>query len=58
MTMLTSYKPEEKNLLELMDLYGYSFKKLIPGISIYQVPRTDYLQIDGISENPELSALS
>jgi uncharacterized protein involved in exopolysaccharide biosynthesis/Mrp family chromosome partitioning ATPase len=56
MSVLTSYKPEEKNLLEFLNLYGYSYKNLSQNLNIYWVQRTDYIQVDGISENPELSA--
>lgn len=58
MSVLTSYKPEEKELLEFLNLYGYSYKALNAGFNIYQVPRTDYLQIDYQSENPELAAFA
>jgi succinoglycan biosynthesis transport protein ExoP len=58
MSVLTSYKPEEKKLLELLALYQYDYKALSQDFNIYQVPRTDYLQIDYISENPELSAFA
>ena len=56
MNLLTSFNPEEKKLIEVLKLYGYSFKELSQALTIYQVARTDYLQIDGVSENPELSA--
>ena len=56
MNLLTSFNPEEKKLIEVLNLYGYSFKDLSQALTMYQVPRTDYLQIDGVSENPELSA--
>lgn len=58
MSVLTSYKPDEKKLLELLNLYGYSYKALNMGFNVYQVPRTDYLQIDYASENPELAAFA
>lgn len=58
MGILTSYKPEEKKLLELLSLYDYDYSSLNQSFNIYQVPRTDYLQIDFISENPELSAFA
>lgn len=58
MSVLTSYKPDEKKLLELLNLYGYSYKALSTSFNIYQVPRTDYLQIDYASENPELAAFA
>ena len=56
MSVLTSYKPDEKQLLEYLNLYGYSYKDISQSLNIYQVPRTDFLQIDYMSENPELSA--
>ncbi len=56
LSILTSYNPEEKKLLELLKLYGYDFTGIMRGLSIYRLQRTDYLQIDFTSENPELSA--
>lgn len=54
MTMLTSFKPEEQKLLDYLDLYGY--KNIGNNLSVYRLDRTDYIQIDYVSENPELSA--
>ena len=56
MSMLTSYKPEERKLLEFLGLYGYDYKSISKNLSIYRLQRTDYLQVDYLSENPELSA--
>jgi len=56
MSVLTSYKPDEKTLLEFLNLYGYSYKYITQRFLIYQVQRTDYIQIDCTTENPELSA--
>ena len=56
MVVLTSYKPEEKKLLEFLDMYGYSYKYLIGHFQITQVQRTDYIQTECTTENPELSA--
>ena len=56
MSVLTSFKPEEKDLLEFLNMYGYGYKSLIQNFQIYQVQRTDYIQIDCLTENPELSA--
>lgn len=56
MSVLTSYKPEEKRLLEYLNLYGYSYKDLIQNIQIYNVARTDYIETDCKTENPDLSA--
>ena len=56
MSVLTSYKPEEKKLLEFLDLYGYGYKDLVRYFVVYEVQRTDYIQMDCTTENPELSA--
>lgn len=56
MTMLTSFKEDERKLLEFLRLYKYDYNNIINTLSIYRVQRTDYLQIEYISENPELSA--
>lgn len=56
MSVLTSYKPEEKKLLEFLHLYGYDYKSLAGNLNVYRLERTDYIQIDYRSENPELSA--
>lgn len=56
MNLLTSYKPDEKKLLEFLNLYGYNYRSLERNLSVYRVQRTDYIQIDFSSENPELSA--
>jgi succinoglycan biosynthesis transport protein ExoP len=56
MTPLTSFNPEEKKLLELLNLYGYDYKSLSKSLAIYRLQMTDYIQIDFMSENPELSA--
>jgi polysaccharide biosynthesis transport protein len=56
MNLLTSYKPEERKLLEFLSLYGYDYKSLLKNLSVYRLQRTDYIQMDFVSENPELSA--
>ena len=56
MSMLTSFDPEEKHLLELMKLYGYDYKTLYNNLNVFRLQRTDYIQIEYISPNPELSA--
>jgi Mrp family chromosome partitioning ATPase/uncharacterized protein involved in exopolysaccharide biosynthesis len=56
MTMLTSYKPEERKLLEFLNLYGYGYKSIEGKLGVFRLQRTDYLQIDYLSENPELSS--
>jgi succinoglycan biosynthesis transport protein ExoP len=56
MSVLTSYKPEEKKLLEFLKLYGYDYNSVANNLNVYRLERTDYIQIDYQSENPELSA--
>ena len=56
MSMLTSFKPDEKKLLEFLALYNYDYQTLSTALAIYRLQRTDYIQIDYTSENPELSA--
>lgn len=56
MSMLTSFKPDEKALLEFLALYRYDYQTLSHAVAVYRLERTDYIQIDYTSENPELSA--
>ncbi len=56
MTSLNSSIPEEKNLLELLKLYGYDFKTINKKLAVYRYEHSDYLQIDYISDHPVLSA--
>ena len=56
MTPLNSYKSEDRALLEFLTMYGYDYKDLMSDLSIYRVQRTDYVQVEFVSGNPELSA--
>jgi succinoglycan biosynthesis transport protein ExoP len=56
MSVLTSFKPDERRLLEYLELYRYDYNSLIQDIPVYRVQRTDYVEIDCITENPDLSA--
>lgn len=56
MSILTSYKPDEKQMLEYLKLYKYDYNSIIKDLNVYRVERTDYIQINYTSENPELSA--
>ncbi|MFT3846789.1 MAG: Wzz/FepE/Etk N-terminal domain-containing protein [Lacibacter sp.] len=58
MNLLTSYKPEEKKMLEFLRLYGYDYKNIMKQLVVYRVQHTDYIQMDFVSENPELSAFA
>ena len=37
-------------------MYGYDYKDLVSDLPVYRLQRTDYIQIEFLSENPELSA--
>jgi len=56
MSVLTSYKPDEKALLEYLNLYGYGYKYLITYLNVFKVQATDYIEVNCKTENPELSA--
>jgi succinoglycan biosynthesis transport protein ExoP len=56
MTLLNSYVPDQKKLLEFLSLYKYDFKHIDKELKVTRLQRTDFLQIDFVSENPDLSA--
>jgi polysaccharide biosynthesis transport protein len=56
MKMLSSYNADEKRLLELLWIYGYDYSSITDNLSISRLERTDYLQVDFLSEDPILSA--
>ena len=56
MSVLHSDRPEEKKLLDFINLYGYSYGKLGQMIAVNKVGGTDYMQVDCVSDNPDLSA--
>jgi len=56
MSMLTSFVPDEKRLLEYIKLYGYDYKSISKNLNVYRLQRTDYMEIEYTSPNPELSA--
>src|SRR3954471_22043256 len=56
MTVLSSFKEDERKLLEFLRLYKYDYNSIVNNLSVYRLQRTDYFQIEFVSENPELSA--
>ncbi|MBX2963577.1 MAG: hypothetical protein KF687_13780 [Cyclobacteriaceae bacterium] len=38
--------------------YGYDFSAIKSGLSIRRIPNTDFIQVDFVSDHPELSALA
>jgi Mrp family chromosome partitioning ATPase/uncharacterized protein involved in exopolysaccharide biosynthesis len=55
-TMLSSFNPDEKKLLEFLGFYGYDYGTLNKALNIHRLQGTDYIQIEFQSANPELSA--
>lgn len=58
MQLLSSFKPEEKKLLEFLKLYGYDYKNISENLKVFRYERSDYIQMDYLSPNPELSAFA
>jgi len=56
MKMLSSYRPEERELLNLLIAYGYDQKSLDEMINVSRLNRTDYINIECHSDNPLMSA--
>jgi Mrp family chromosome partitioning ATPase/uncharacterized protein involved in exopolysaccharide biosynthesis len=58
MTMLNTYNPEERKLVEFLKIYGYDLKSINERLVVYRVQSTDFIQADYVSHNPELSAFA
>lgn len=43
-------------LLRILDAYGYGYQFVKSSLRTYRVPNTDFIQVDFVSENPNLSA--
>ncbi len=56
MQMLDPAIPEEEQLINLGNLYGYTVDWLHDNLNVDRLERSDYIYITFISENPELSA--
>lgn len=56
MKTLNTYNPDEKDLYQLLQMYGYDHNSLDKTLLIERVGQSDYLNIWFKSENPELSA--
>ena len=54
--LLTSYKPDEKMVMEMIDAFDYGSGALMNKLSLDRVGRTDFINIFANSENPHLSA--
>ena len=56
MRMLSPSSEEDKKLLKLLDWYQYDYSTLTKNLSVSRFQRTDYLNVDYVSTNPNLSA--
>lgn len=56
MRMLSLSSEEDKKLLKLLDWYQYDYTTLTKNLSVSRFQRTDYLNIDYVSTDPNLSA--
>lgn len=54
--LLSSYNPEEKKVQELMKVYEYDLESIRKMLSVGRIQKTDFLDIQFWSTNPELSA--
>jgi Mrp family chromosome partitioning ATPase/uncharacterized protein involved in exopolysaccharide biosynthesis len=56
MKMIIASNPREKKLLDLLKAYGYDYKSISKKLTVSRLQRTDYLQVEYVSEDPTLSA--
>lgn len=56
--LLTSYDEDEKLLLQLVGLYGYTYESILDNLNINRANFSDYVNIEYISHHPELSAFA
>ncbi|MEQ1587500.1 MAG: Wzz/FepE/Etk N-terminal domain-containing protein [Cyclobacteriaceae bacterium] len=56
--LLTLDDEHATTLLATLDAYGYGYQFVKGGLRIYRVPNTDFIQVEFVSENPNLSAFA
>ncbi|NIG56318.1 hypothetical protein [Chitinophaga sp. Cy-1792] len=56
MQMLSAYRPDERELQEVLKIYGYDYESLKGQLIAARMNRTDYIDLTFRSEHPELSA--
>jgi polysaccharide biosynthesis transport protein len=56
MSILSPSVPEDKKLMNLLNLYQYDYTNLTKSLNVSRFQRTDYLNIDYVSTDPNLSA--
>ena len=56
MSILSPSIPEDKKLMNLLSVYQYDYNTLTKNLNVSRFQRTDYLNIDYVSTEPNLSA--
>ncbi|WP_291907103.1 hypothetical protein [Chitinophaga sp. CB10] len=56
MQMLSAYRINERELQDILKIYGYDYESLRGALTAGRMGRTDYIDLTFRSENPELSA--
>ncbi len=56
MQMLSAYRPDERELQDVLKIYGYDYESVRNGLLVSRMNRTDYINLIARSEHPELSA--
>lgn len=54
--LLSSYNPDEKMVMDMLGMFGYTSDALMKQLSLDRAGRTDFINIFANSENPHLSA--
>jgi len=55
---LSTSSPDYESIRRMLVAYGYDFTSIKSGLYIKRIPNTDFIQVDFVSDNPELSALA
>lgn len=56
--LLTSYKENEKEAIQLLRFYGYDYDAILRNLQVKRANYSDYINIEYTSTNPELSAFA
>lgn len=56
--LLTSYKENEKEVIQLIRFYGYDYDAILRNLQVKRANYSDYINIEYTSTNPELSAFA
>ena len=56
--LLTSFDPFEKKVIELLEAYGYDDEAIEENSNVSRIGLSDFIKIEFLSEDPELSAFA